>query len=39
MSNIENNNTCGSTCGCGTPTDGYWQDVENKVLSKKELTQ
>lgn len=39
MSNIENENTCGTSCGCGTSVDGYWQDVENKVLSKKELTQ
>ena len=39
MSNLEKNNTCGTDCGCGSQVDGYWQDVEKKVLTKKELTQ
>ncbi len=39
MSDLEKNNTCGSDCGCGSQVDGYWQDVEKKVLTKKELTQ
>ena len=38
MSKLENNN-CGTSCGCGTQTDGYWQDVENKVLDPKDLSQ
>lgn len=39
MSDLENEKTCGTSCGCGTQVDGYWQDVEKKVLTKKELTQ
>ena len=39
MSNLENENTCGSSCGCGSQVDGYWQDVENKVLDSKVLSQ
>ncbi len=39
MSDVENNKTCGTSCGCGTQVDGYWQDVENKVLDSKSLKQ
>jgi Fe-S-cluster-containing dehydrogenase component/anaerobic selenocysteine-containing dehydrogenase len=39
MSNLENNKSCGTSSGGGTQTDGYWQDVENKILPKKDLTQ
>lgn len=37
MSNLENENTCGTSCGCGSNVQGYWQDVENKVLPKEQL--
>lgn len=39
MSKFETNDTCGTSCGCGPQpkTDGYWQDVENKVLDPKDL--
>lgn len=41
MSENQNNNTCGTSCGCGpdTQVQGYWQDVENKVLDPKTLNQ
>ena len=38
MSKQENGN-CGTSCGCDSQTDGYWQDVENKVLDPKVLSQ
>ncbi|MCO4753155.1 MAG: 4Fe-4S dicluster domain-containing protein [Bacteriovoracaceae bacterium] len=31
MSDNKNDKTCGTSCGCGTPVEGYWQDVENKL--------
>ena len=34
MSNLENK-CCGQDGGCGSHVDGYWQDVENKVLDQK----
>jgi molybdopterin-containing oxidoreductase family iron-sulfur binding subunit len=40
MSKLENDN-CGTSCGCAPEalkTDGYWQDVENKVLDPKDLS-
>lgn len=36
MSNLEKE-SCGSGCGCKPSTPDYWQDVENKVVSKAEL--
>lgn len=39
MSKLEDKTTLGTSGGCGSETTGYWQDVENKVVSKKEITQ
>lgn len=36
MSNQEKE-SCGSSCGCHPAPTEYWQDVENKVVSKAEL--
>ena len=36
MSNLEKE-SCGSGCVCKPSTPDYWQDVENKVVSKAEL--
>ncbi len=33
MSDLTNNDSCGTSCGCADSTpQTYWQDVENKVL-------
>lgn len=40
MSDITKQNNCGTGCGCASdPAPKYWQDVENKVLDKKFLSQ
>lgn len=39
MNQTDNNGSCGSSCGCGSQVDGYWQDVENKILDPKTLSQ
>lgn len=39
MNEIESKGTCGTSCGCGSEVQGYWQDVENKVLDPKTLKQ
>ena len=39
MSQIDKNDSCGKTIGTGSQADGYWQDVENKVLDPKMLSQ
>jgi len=39
MSNLEKDKSCGTSCGCGPESTPYWQDVENKVLDKKFLSQ
>lgn len=31
MSDNKNDKTCGTSCGCGTPVEGYWQNVEDKL--------
>lgn len=36
---INENKDCGTSCGCGTQVNGYWQDVEQKVLDPKVLKQ
>ena len=36
MSKIENE-SCGTGCGCESAQPTYWQDVENKVVSKSEM--
>lgn len=37
MSKFETNDNCGTSCGCGSQTEGYWQDVENKVQDPETL--
>lgn len=31
MSDKKNDESCGTSCGCGSSVTGYWQDVENKL--------
>ncbi len=38
MSKFEKNDNCGTSCGCGSQTEGYWQDVENKVLDPQAVS-
>jgi hypothetical protein len=38
MSQIDNN-PCETKTGVGSQVDGYWQDVENKVLDSETLSQ